>query len=210
MFGKPRPYNRSETLERAEKARAKGKRKKAIAEYRKVLAQDPADATVHHKIAPLLAQTGHREAALKSFQAAAEGHLKQGFADRAISVYSQATAFFPANEALWNELARLHRERSRKADAVRVYLEAHRHFRTSGQRPKAIGFLRSALELEPIHVDASVSLARLLKKDGKNEDARRVLDQLASQVRGPALKRVRKAQFGIAPGPSTLFRWMRA
>ncbi len=210
MFGKPRPYSRTETLDRAEKARAKGKRKKAIAEYRKVLAQDPADTVVHQKLAPLLAQIGEREAALKSFLAAAEGHLKSGFADRAISVYAQATTFFPGNESLWNELARLHRERSRRADAVKVYVEAHRHFRAPQQREKAINFLRNALELEPIHVDASVHLARLLKQGGQQVDARRMLDQLANQVRGPALKRVRKAQFGIAPNPSTLWRWMRA
>lgn len=210
MFGKPRPYNRSETLERAEKARAKGNRKKAITEYRKVLANDPADMAVHQKLAPLLAQTGERDAALKSFVAAAEGQLKQGFAERALAVYSQAASFFPKQERLWHELARLHRERSRRADAVKVYLDAHRHFRAARERATAIAFLRSALELEPLHLDASVQLAKLLKKNGEAADARGVLEALSRQIRGPALKRVRKAQFGLSPTPAALWRWLRA
>ena len=126
MFGKKRPYNRSEVMARAEAARARGRKKKAISEFRKILAEDPADLTVHQKLAPLLAQTGLMEDARKSFNAAAEGHLKQGFADRAIAVYAHAVTFFPRDEKLWNELARLHRERARKADRKKAYTERAR------------------------------------------------------------------------------------
>jgi tetratricopeptide (TPR) repeat protein len=210
MFGRSRPYNRSETLDRAERARAKGRRKQAIAEYRKVLAQDPADLAVHQKIAPLLAQTGQRADALKSFDAAAQAHLKQGFTDRAISVYAQAAAFFPKEERLWNELGRLHRERARRADAVKVYVEAHRHFRAKSEREKAIAFLRSALEIDPVHIDASLLLAKLLKASGKKQDAAQLLERLAKQVFGKALKRIRNAQFWLSPTPAALWRWMRA
>lgn len=210
MFGKKKPYNRSEVLARAEAARARGRRKKAIAEYQKILAEDPADVAVHQKVAPLLAQAGEVEAARKSFNAAAEGHLKQGFADRAIAVYTQAASFFPTDEHLWNEAARLHRERARKADAVRIYFNAHVHFRGRKQREVAVRFLRSALELEPLHLDSTVKLAQLLKQDGQKEDARRLLEAAAAQVRGKGLKRIRKAQFGLSPTPAALWRWMRS
>lgn len=209
MFGKKRPYNRSEVMARAEAARGKGNRKKAIAEFRKILAEDPNDLAVHQKLAPILAQAGLLEDARKSFNAAAEGHLKQGFADRAIAVYAHATTFFPRDEKLWNELARLHRERSRKADAVKVYVSAHQHFRGKKQREVAVRLLRSALEIEPLHVDATVNLARLLKQEGQKEDARRLLDSAAAQLRGAGLKQIRKAQFGLSKSPAALWRWMR-
>lgn len=209
MFGRKRPYDRSETLARADGARAKGRKRKAISEYRKILEQDPKDFAVHQRIAPLLAQAGEADDARKSFAAAAAGHLEQGFADRAIAVHTQAVAFFPTDEALWNEVARLHRERARKADAVKVYLQAHQHFRDKPLRPHAIAFLRAALELEPLHLEALVALARLLKQAGQKAEALRVLAEASTQVRGPGLKRLRKAEWQVSRSLRSLWSWLR-
>lgn len=117
--------------------------------------------------------------------------------------------FFPRDEKLWNELARLHRERARKAEAVKVYVSAQQHFRGKKHREVAVRLLRSALEIEPLHVDATVKLAKLLKQDGQKDDARRLLESAAAQVRGNGLKQIRKAQFGLTKSPAALWRWVR-
>jgi tetratricopeptide (TPR) repeat protein len=100
-----KPYIRARVLEKADRARGRGRLKKAIAGYRQVLQADPKDAAVHGKIAPLLARTGQPSEALASFEAAARIHLDAGFSDRALST-----------------LARLLRRQQRRADA-RALLE---------------------------------------------------------------------------------------
>lgn len=209
MFGRGSAPTRAQLLDRADKARAKGRKKKAIIEYRKALALDPADATVHSKVAPLLATTGQRAEAMKSFRFAAEAHLKAGFVDRAIAVWVSAANFFPDEEPLWNEVAKLQLQRGRKADAVKALIDAHRHFRGKKRRDTAIGFLKQAVGLEPMNVQANLLLARLLKKAGRMPEAKSLLTQLSTQIRGPALRQIRRAQFNLSPTPAALWRWMR-
>ena len=53
-FDRPKHYDRSRILDEAAHARAKKRRKKAIALYRRVLAVERHNAELHAKIAPLL------------------------------------------------------------------------------------------------------------------------------------------------------------
>ena len=106
VFGKE-VYDRTDSMERAAKAAGRGRRKKAIAEYRKVLEHEPENPQVHSKLGVLLAETKQLPEAWKSFVIAAEGFKKQGFADRQFSVYSQATRYMPHEVELWETLAKL-------------------------------------------------------------------------------------------------------
>ena len=82
-------------MAKAGRARAKGRKKKAIAIYRKLLAGTPDDFDVHAKLAPLLAASKQRKEAAKSFNMAAESYISKGFDVKAIAVYKQATRHFP-------------------------------------------------------------------------------------------------------------------
>jgi tetratricopeptide (TPR) repeat protein len=86
-----RSYSRSEILEAAGKALARGKHKKAIAWYQKLLKADPADHVTHGKIAPVLAETRQFSESWSSFKASGEGYIRMGFVDKALSMYIQAT-----------------------------------------------------------------------------------------------------------------------
>src|SRR4051812_28508100 len=107
LFGSKEPQTRSEIITAADQARAKGKLKKAIAGYRKALELEPKDPVVHGKLAPLLARSKEPQAALESFQTAAQGHLDKGFADKALAVYVQAADLFPHQVNLWQQMAQL-------------------------------------------------------------------------------------------------------
>jgi len=203
-----KPYDRTEVLAAADKARAQGRIRKAVAGYRKVLAVDPNDIAVHGKIAPLLAQRRQRDEALRSFQFAAQGHLKAGFQDRALAVYTQAAAHFPEEAWIWDEIARLHLLRGRRADAVNALLDGG--IRLGRQvRPKGIVLLRKALEIEPWHLEATLALARLLARSGEKVEALDMLEDLAQRVRGKGRRRVRRAIFGLSATPGNAWRWLR-
>lgn len=203
-------FDRAATVAEADRARARGRRRKAIAAYRKVLAVDPKDLTVHGKIAPLLARTGKRNEALASFRAASEGQVRAGFVDRALSVLRQASDFYPEELGLWEEIARLHVQRGRRADAVAALVAAGGRLVRTRHRAVAVSALRRALEIEPWQPDATLLLARVLAKERRRDDALALVNGLAARVRGKVLRRARALAFRISPTPGSLWRWVRA
>jgi tetratricopeptide (TPR) repeat protein len=104
LFGK-RPYDRADSLSRASKALGRGRRKAAIAEYRRVLVQEPNNAVILAKLAALLAETRQLPEAREKFNAAGERYEKQGFPEKALAVYVQAAAYLPRQIDLWETIA---------------------------------------------------------------------------------------------------------
>src|SRR5512147_2576168 len=121
-FSKP-TYDRSSSITRAAKLEGRGKRKKAIAEYRKVLAQEPDNPVIQVKLAGLLANTKQLDEARLKFLAAAETYEKQAFDDKALAVYRQAVVFLPKRVELWEHIAQLDVKRERNPEAIRDLLE---------------------------------------------------------------------------------------
>lgn len=207
-FWRRKPYDRGTTLEAADKARGSGRVRKAVSGYTKILKEDPEDWAVHARIAPLLARRSRWEESRKSFTAAGEGFLKQGFADKAIAVWTLAAQTFPEyiefRERIANELV----QRGRKADAVNSLLAGRARLRARRQRPTAILLLRQVLVLHPLQFEATLDLARLLAKEGEMKEAVKLLRDLRVHVRGRQVRRLRRAQFWIAPSLRSLMDWL--
>ena len=210
LWGKKKKFDRNELIAAADRARARGRTKKAIAGYRKVLEVAPGDATVHARLAPLLARTGRKEEALASFRIAAAAQIKAGFTDRGVSLLVQAVDAFPGEYALWDEITRLHLQRGRRADALAVLVGGGR--RLLHARELAVGgrVLRRALEIEPWHPRATTLLARILARSGRKGEALDLLDGLDPRTRGALRRRVRWLAFRISLSPRRLWRALRA
>ncbi len=153
-----RPSTRVELIAVADVARARGRRKQAIAGYRRVLETNPMDLTVHAKLAPLLAASGDRDGALVSFRTAADGQAKAGFHERALSLFIQAAEHYPDEEPLWPEIARLHLQRGRRAEAVASLTDGAWRLYLARRLAQAERVLRLALQFEPYDGDATAIL----------------------------------------------------
>jgi Tfp pilus assembly protein PilF len=209
VFWRRRPYDRVRVLAAADRARSRGRLPKAIRLYREVLAADPKDLAVHGKIAPLLARTGQDEAALRSFETAARGHVDAGFPDRGLAVYVQAATHYPERSFFWEEQARLHLVRGTRADAANALVEGARRLARAAPEGEA-RLLRQALEIDDWHLEARLRLARLLRRQGKRAEACALLEALAPRLSGRGLRRVRGALFWLAPTAGAAWRWLRA
>lgn len=209
MFRRSAAFDRTEVLAAADRARVRGRRRKAVALYRKVLAVVPEDLTVHGKLAPLLAAGGEREAALASYRKAATGHERSGFADRALSVLGQAVDHFPEEERLWDEMSRLHLARGRRAEAVAALTRGGAGFLARRRLVEAERMLGRATQLEPWHPQATLLLARVLARAGRRDEALRLLDALAALTGGRVRAAARRLAFRLAPTPVRLWRWIR-
>lgn len=212
MFGGRRPatYDRQQSLREAEAFRARGKTRKAARALLEILTHDPADAEVHRKLAPMLASLGDHAGAATSFRIAADGLMASGMADKAISVYLQVVEHRPNDTELWEQVARLHLERSRRAEAVKVLCEGADRQRGRHRRSRAARLLQCALAVEPDNLPLAIRTARMLVKDGRKAEARAVLDDQLRRASGPTAKAVRGAQLRLWPSPATLWRYLRA
>ncbi|MFT3713615.1 MAG: hypothetical protein QM817_38650 [Archangium sp.] len=164
-FGKSTPPTRDELLRRAEDFRTHKKPKKAVAELRKVLELDPKDAAAHGKLGPLLIQLGKKDEALISFRIAADDLDARGFADKALSLWLQIAQARVSDMDAWEKVTQFHVSRGRKAEGVKVLVEAASLQENDRDgRPRAMRLLHDALMFEPRHGEATLMLAPLMIK----------------------------------------------
>lgn len=210
LFTRHKSYDRFEILAAAENARAKGKTRKATAEYRKILEVDPTDHEIHAKLAPLLAKRRQLRAAWSSFVTAGEGYIRDGYGDKALAVYMQAARYMPRKIEVWETIAKLQVERERRPDAIKALLEGSRHFRSRKLRIQGLRLLRRACEIEPGHFEATFQLAKGLAKAGEKKEAQWLLNGLGDWASGRNRRRVRTRLFWMSPTPATAWRWLVA
>jgi len=202
-------YDRAREVADADKARARGRVRRAVKGYLKVLEHEPEDHPVRAKVAPLLAALGKWEQSIQSFDKAAQGFLEKGFAPKAIAVWTVAAETFPERVEYWERIANEQVKRGRRQDAVVVLLEGRTQLRRKRQRPLAVMLLRQVLELEPGHVEATLDLADLLRREGTRDEARRLLAQLLVRIGQTRRmrRRVRLAQFRVEPSLRGALDW---
>jgi tetratricopeptide (TPR) repeat protein len=208
-FNRTKRYDRSRILHEATHARAKQRRKKAIALFRRVLAVERHNTQLHAKIAPLLAETGQRFDAWVSFRIAAQACLREDGAEKALAVYREAARHLPREIQAWQALARLQVKHGRRREAVETLIEGATHFASRRHRPRAIQLLRYAHEIEPWDFEVVFELARLLGRSDQIEEARRLLDGLEER-NGDRLRRLCAAQFRLDGDLRYVWRWLRA
>ncbi len=209
LFGR-KPYSRRDSLTVASEAQKKGKQKKAIAEYKKILENDGPDPMVHHKLAMALAEYRKPTEARASFLIAAEAYDDRGFQDKALAVYLTAVHYLPTDLDLWERVADVQLVKARHADAIKVLLDARKNFKGKRFRTERLRLLERVRGIEPWHFEATFDLAHVLRKQGEAVQARQMLEGLASRNVGRPLRRARYALFALWPSPASAWRWLRA
>src|ERR1700752_3752301 len=88
-------FNKQKVLSAAEKFVQQGKLPNAIAEYEKVLKQDPKDLTVLNTIGDLYARLGRGDLAAEYFRKVGDAYSSDGFVVKAIAIYKKLTKLNP-------------------------------------------------------------------------------------------------------------------
>ncbi len=209
VFRRNNSYSRLDIMDDAARAAARGRLKKAIAGYSRVLDVDPKDMEVHARVAPLLARAGDAGKSWSSYRIVAESYLARGFHAKASGVYTQAARYMPRKKEVWEGLSEIYMMRERKADAVGALFVGQRHFK-GRDVSTAIKLLEKAREIEPWSYDVVRRLAKLLAKNGRKDRAVEMLSGLADREPGKRLRKVRGQIFLLQPGTGTAWLWLRA
>jgi tetratricopeptide (TPR) repeat protein len=174
-------FNKAKVLSSAEKFVQQGKLQNAIAEYEKVIKEDPRDLTVLNAIGDLYARVGQNEKAAEYFKNVGDQYAHNGFTVKAIAVYKKLTRLSVSADALV-KLAELYTQQGLFNDARTNYMLVADQLLKSGNNDQAAKIFQKILELDPENTTTQSKLADLYIKLGKKEDARNIYYNAAESL----------------------------
>ena len=164
-------FNKAKILSAAEKFVQQGKLQNAIAEYEKVLKQDPKDLTVLNTIGDLYARLGRGDLAADYFRKVGEAYSSDGFVVKAIAIYKKLTKLNPGALDSVVRLAELYTQQGLYNDARAHYSAVAEQYLRNNEREQATGVLKKMLDLDPENAAMQAKVADLYLKLGKNQEA---------------------------------------
>jgi tetratricopeptide (TPR) repeat protein len=167
-------FNKAKVLAAAEKFVQQGKLANAIAEYEKIVKEDPKDLTVLNTLGDLCARVGQSEHATSYFKKVGDQYAQDGFTVKAIAVYKKLTRLTPGNFDDLQKLAELYSQQGLLSDARAQYMQVADHLLRKGDNAQGARVLQKILELDPENAATQSKLADLYTKLGKKDEARNI------------------------------------
>jgi tetratricopeptide (TPR) repeat protein len=142
------PIDRAATLRQAEKLLRQGKLDQAIAEYVRLVEDQPRDWSTANALGDLHVRAGHLERAIEQFSRIAENLSEQGFLPRASAVYKKILKLKPDADHALVQAGELAAQQGLLADARTFFAGAahgrrrprsQRHRRTPRRRSRTPG-----------------------------------------------------------------------
>lgn len=219
--------DRDKILQTAQKHVDKKRFDKALAEYRKLVAEDPSDVRTLLKVGDLHLKLDQHEDAITTYEQVGNYYYREGFSVKAIAVYKQIRGIIrrhaPHLEGRYGHivprLAEIYTQLGLTSDALAAYDEVATRLRGEGRERDALDIFKKVVELDPqnpiAHLRVADSRARLgdmdkaierfgeaaeiMVKLGRLEDAIKVLERLLEYRRDPLYAR-RAAQLYLERG----------
>jgi len=164
-------FDRARSLAAAEKFVKAGKMPEAIAEYKKLADDNPRDMNVVNKLGDLLVRAGKVPDALRQFLRIADFYARDGFFLKAIAMYKKICKIDPKNLECQRKLAELYQQQGLATEAKTQFVQVAEALMRQGQGPEAADALRKVLEVDPENHKVRHTLAELLSRSAKPEDA---------------------------------------
>ncbi len=175
-------FNRAKTVKLAEKYVKGGKLLEAVAEYKKLADDNPRDMNVINKLGDLLARAGKKQEAIRYFLRIAEFYARDGFLLKAIAMYKKIAKCDPANLDCLQRLAGLYMRQGLMIEAKAQYLHVVDQMVKREQLQPAAEILPKILEIDPENLKVRKTLAEILVRIGRPEDAGREYAHLARRL----------------------------
>ncbi|HLW86249.1 MAG TPA: tetratricopeptide repeat protein [Candidatus Sulfotelmatobacter sp.] len=178
LFG----FNKQKVLSSAEKYVQQGKLQNAIAEYDKILKNDPKDLTVANTVGDLYSRIGESDKATECFKTVGDAYASQGFTVKAIAMYKKISKLKPSLESVL-KLAELYTQQGLFNDARAQYLQVAEEFLKSGELDNAVRIFQKILEMDPENTTMRIKLAEVYVRLGKKNEAWQIFSAAAETMR---------------------------
>ena len=161
----------------------RGQADKAIAEFERVAAEDPADLRAPLKLGDLELQRGNVTAARHHFMRVADTYMQEGFWGKAIAVLRQIARQAHDDLEVQQLLAELYDKQGLGVEASRQYLHVCKLYAKSGHPAQAVEALERASEFDGGDADAAVEWAQQAAAVGESERALQKLAKMSDRLR---------------------------
>lgn len=156
--------NRQAAIAAAEKLVARGKVEAAIKEYRKLLAENPNDASTLNRLGDLFVRLNRIDEAVRLFTQIADRFTEDGFFVKAIAIYKKIIKLDPTRLAVYERLAELYHKQGLVTEARTQYQVLVDYYQKHSNPTAAVNVLRRMAELEPEDPSPHVKLADLFRQ----------------------------------------------
>ena len=163
--------DRDNTLKKAEKLLRQGRLDGAIAEYAKLVEDQPQDWNAANALGDLYARAGQTELAIGQYSRIAEHFMSDGFYPKAAALYKKILKINKDDEASQLQLAEI-------ATLQGLLADARSHLNAVATRRRMRGDRRGEAELivrlgsiDPTDFDARLAAAQILEQMGEEDDA---------------------------------------
>ena len=179
--------DKNKIIAEATKLVQKGAYDKAIAQYQRILAEDPKEVRSLLKVAELYQKKGDDKPAAQAFERVAETYAEQGFFLKAVAVYKQVVKIDPDDVRVNERLAGLYQQLGLMSDAMGQLQFMAAAYEKAGDGAKLTDVLRRMVDLDPDNIASSIKLGELYARSGQQQPAlecfRRAADYLKKHSR---------------------------
>jgi pentatricopeptide repeat protein len=161
--------NREAVVAAAEKLVARGKIDSAIKEYRKLVAENPTDATTLNRLGDLYVRIDRNEEAVKLFTQIAERYTEDGFFVKAIAIFKKIIKLDPTRLPVYERLAELYHKQGLVSEARTQYQVLVDYYLKHGKVDSAESVLRKMTALDSGDPSPHVKLAEIFHGRGDHD-----------------------------------------
>jgi tetratricopeptide (TPR) repeat protein len=165
------PIDREDTLKKAEKLLRTGRLDAAIAEYEKVVEDQPGDWNTTNTLGDLFVRAGQPGKAAAQYTRIADHFMREGFYPKAGALYKKLLKLNPEDEASQLNLAEISQKQGLLHDAKAYLNVIAARRRSRGDKAGAAEIVVRLGSVDPVDFDARLAAARTLVEMGDEEEA---------------------------------------
>lgn len=163
--------SKSAIIEKAKKLVLKGKIKQAIAEWKKLAAENPNDGNTYNAIGDLYLKSNDKPNATMAFIKAGDAFQSAAFELKSIALYKKALKVNPSKIEIHEKLAAVYAERGLIGNAIDDYLKVAKYYHKKKNFRAALTVYRKLSDLDPENVNIRLEIAEMCEKQNIEEEA---------------------------------------
>ncbi len=158
-----------------------GQYEAAIAEWKKLIPESPADGSIFNSIGDLHLKRNANAEAITAYLQAAAAFRTEGSTLKAIAAYKKILKVDPARYEVYRHLGDLNAERGLLSSAVQDYLTFGKFYLKEGKSKEALDIYRKIVTQDPSNLDAQQRVAELCVQENLQDEAIKVYLQLGRE-----------------------------
>ena len=173
--------DRGKVLHNAQLFASRGQFDAAIAEWKKLITESPADGSLHNSIGELHLKRNANAEAVAAFLQAANAFRAEGATLKAIATYKKILKIDPSRYEVYRHLGDLNAERGLLSSAVQDYLTLGKHYLKERKTKEALDIYKRIVSQDPSNLDAQQRVAELCLQENMQDEATKVYLQLGRE-----------------------------